>query len=195
MSSQRIISQIKVFEFTGADPRPSLPCSIQKGAIVRRNVYALMAAAMMVGVVASACNGSNSGTQTTGATSATSNSSAATPTGDSTQLPSLIPTPANSQPPNGPSNIPDNGIHMYFQVNGSPNDVMNAYKAALEGKGWSVMTIITSGGGGGGGATYTGTHGDAYGVFDGGGFNSTTYIDVCAWPSKPSNPNCTRGGR
>jgi hypothetical protein len=175
---------------------------------VRRNVYALIAAAMMVGLVASACNGSNSGTQTTGATSATSNSSAATtatsqataatPTGDSTQLPSLIPTPANSQPPKGPNNIPDNGIHMYFQVNGSPTDVMNAYKAALEGKGWSVTTIITSGGGGGGGgggATYTGTHGDAYGVFDGGGFNSTTYIDVCAWPSKPSNPNCTRSGR
>jgi hypothetical protein len=163
---------------------------------VRRNVYALIAAAMMVGLVASACNGSNSGTQTTGATSATSNSSAATPTGDSTQLPSLIPTPANSQPPKGPDNIPDNGIHMYFQVNGSPTDVMNAYKAALEGKGWSLTTIITSGGGGGGGgATYTGTHGDAFGVFDGGGFNSTTYIDVCAWPSKPSNPNCTRGGR
>jgi hypothetical protein len=92
--------------------------------------------------------------------------------------------------------IPDNGIHMHFQVNGSPNDVMNAYKTALEGKGWSVTTIVTSGGGGGGGgATYTGTNGDAYGVFDGGGFNTTTYIDVCTWPSKPSNPNCSRGDR
>ena len=90
-----------------------------------------------------------------------------------------------------------NGIHMYFQVNGSPNDVMGpAYKTALEGKGWSVTTIVTSGGGGGGGgATYTGTNGKAYGVFDGGGFNTTTYIDVCTWPSKPSNPNCSRGDR
>jgi hypothetical protein len=172
---------------------------------VRRNVHVLVAVAMTVGLVTSACNGSNSGTQTTAATSTTSSSAAAatatspataaTPTGDSSQLPSLIPTPANSQPAKGPDNIPDNGIHLHFQVNGSPSDVMNAYKAALEGKGWAVTTIVSSAGGGGGGATYTGTNGDAYGVFDGGGFDTTTYIDVCAWSSKPVNPNCTRGGR
>lgn len=172
---------------------------------MRRNVYALVAAAATVGLVASACSGSDSGTQTTAATSATSSSAAAgtattpataaTPTVDSTQLPSLIPTPADSQPAKGPDSIPDNGIHLHFQVNGSPSDVMNAYKAALEGKGWAVTTIVTSAGGGGGGATYTGTNGDAYGVFDGGGFDTTTYIDACAWPSKPANPNCTRGGR
>jgi hypothetical protein len=172
---------------------------------MRRNTCALAAAAMTVGLVASACNSTNSGTQTTGATSATSSSSAAaTPTSqataapsasDSAQLPSLIPTPENSQQTKGPDTIADNGIHMYFQVNGSPTDVMNAFKTALEGKGWSLTTIVTSGGGGGGGATYTGTHGDAFGVFDGGGFDTTTYIDVCSWPSKPANPNCTRGGR
>ena len=174
---------------------------------MRRSRYALAAAAMTVGLVASACNGSNSGTQTTGATSATSSSSAAatatsqataaTTASESAPLPSLIPTPANSQQTKGPDTIGDNGIHMYFQVNGAPTDVMNAYKTALEGKGWAVTTIMTSGGegGGGGGATYTGTHGDAYGVFDGGGYETTTYIDVCSWPSKPVNSNCTRGGR
>ena len=168
---------------------------------MRRNTNALVAAAMTVGLVASACNGSNSGTQKTDATSATSSSSAvatttsqataATTAGESAPLPSLIPTPANSQQTKGPDNIADNGIHMYFQVNGSPNEVMAAYKAALEGKGWAVETIVTSGGG----ATYTGTHGDAYGVFDGGGFNTSTYIDVCSWPSKPANPNCARSDR
>jgi len=111
--------------------------------------------------------------------------------GESAPLPSLIPTPANSQQTKGPDTIADNGIHMYFQVNGSPNEVMAAYKSALEGKGWAVETIVTSGGG----ATYTGTHGDAYGVFDGGGFNTSTYIDVCSWPSKPANPNCARSDR
>jgi hypothetical protein len=168
---------------------------------MRRNTYALVAAAMTVGLVASACNGSNSGTQKTDATSATSSSSAAATTtsqataattaGESAPLPSLIPTPANSQQTKGPDTIADNGIHMYFQVNGSPNEVMAAYKTALEGKGWAVETIVTSRGG----ATYTGTHGDAYGVFDGGGFNSSTYIDVCSWPSKPANPNCARSDR
>jgi hypothetical protein len=43
-----------------------------------------------------------------------------------------------------------------------------------------------SGGGGGGGATYTGTNGPAYGVFDGGGYEDKTWVDVCAWPAKPS---------
>lgn len=107
-----------------------------------------------------------------------------------------MPTPADTQQTKGPDPIADNGIHMHYQVNGAPSDVMNAYKSALEGKGWQVTTIVTStGGGGGGGATYTGTHGDAYGVFDGGGFNTNTYIDVCTWPAKPANPNCNRGDR
>ncbi len=169
---------------------------------MRRNSYAVLAAAMAVGLVGSACSGSNSGTETTGATSTTSSSAATTTTSaaaaspvDSSQLPSLIPTPAGSQQTKGPDNIADNGIHMHFQVNGSPTDVMNAYKAALEGKGWSLITIVSSSGGGGGGATYTGDNGSAYGVFDGGGYASSTYIDVCAWPSKPANPNCARGDR
>ena len=51
-----------------------------------------------------------------------------------------------------------------------------------------MTPVVTSAGG----ATYTGTHGDAYGVFDGGGYQNTTYLDVCAWPSKPANPNCWR---
>jgi hypothetical protein len=172
-----------------------------------RNTYPLIAAVMAMGVIVSACgSSSNSGTSTSGAAAstassttvaatATSQSAAATAPGGTTELPSLIPAPANSQQTKGPDNISDNGIHMYFKVDGSPTDVMNAYKTALEGKGWSLTPIVSSGGGGGGGATYTGTHGDAYGVFDGGGFNSTTYIDVCAWALKPANPNCSRGDR
>jgi hypothetical protein len=177
-----------------------------------RNTYALAAVAMAVGLVASACSGSSdSGTKTTteAATSATSSSAAATTTPNATTpspgtataapggagLQSLLPTPPNSQQTKGPDNIADNGIHIYYQVNGSPTDVMNAYKTALEGKGWQLTTVVTSGGAGGGGATYTGTNGDAYGVFDGGGYNTTTYVDVCTWPTKPANPTCNRGDR
>jgi hypothetical protein len=176
-----------------------------------RNASTLAAVAMAVGLVASACSGSSdSGTQKTteAATSATSSSTAAvttTPSAAATTtsqgtptaapggagLQSLLPAPPNSAQTKGPDNIADNGIHMYYQVNGSPNDVMNAYKTALEGKGWQVTTVVTSGGG----ATYTGTNGDAYGVFDGGGYNATTYVDVCTWPTKPANPTCNRGDR
>jgi hypothetical protein len=175
-----------------------------------RNTSALAAVALAVGLVASACGGSSdSGSKTTteAPTSATSSSSssssaaATTTSGAATAAPggadlqSLLPTPPNSQQTKGPDNIADSGIHKFFQVNGSPSDVMNAYKTALEGKGWQVSTVVTSGGGGGGGTTYTGTNGDAYGVFDGGGYNATTYVDVCAWPTKPANPTCNRGDR
>lgn len=171
---------------------------------VTRNTCALAAVAVAVGLTASACNSSSeSAAQTTTPEATTSTTTAATTThGSATAAPagvdlqSLIPAPADTQQTKGPNQIADNGIHMFFQVNGAPNDVLNAYRSALEGKGWQVTTIVTSAGGSsGGGATYTGTHGDAYGVFDGGGFNTSTFIDVCTWPAKPANPNCSRSER
>jgi hypothetical protein len=148
-----------------------------------RNTYGLVAAAMAIGLVASACNSSpNSATTTTSQATAT-------------QLQSLIPTPANTQRTDGPTSIPDNGIHMHFLVNGSATDVLDAYKTALEGKRWAVTVVASGGWGGAGGATYTGTQGDTYGVFSGGGSGSTTDVSACAWPSKPANPNCGGGIR
>ncbi|KAA0108865.1 hypothetical protein [Mycolicibacterium sp. P1-5] len=158
---------------------------------MRLDVCAAAALAVTVSLTGTACSSSDSGTKATG-------SSASTTTGvpvDTAKLPSLVPTPAGNQTTKGPDSIPDNGIHLHYQVNGAPQDVLSAYKSALESKGWAVTTIVTSGGAGGGGATYTGTNGSAYGVFDGGGYNTTTYLDVCTWPAKPANPNCTRGDR
>lgn len=189
---------------------------------MKNHIYWLATAATAVALVGSACGSSNSGTETTASTSptaetgttdatsptattettaassattATSPTAATSPNASSASLPSLIPTPANSEQTRGPDPLSDDGIHLYFLVNGASKDVMNAYKAAFEDKGWSVETIVTSGGAQGGGATYTATRGNAYSVIDGGGFESTTYIDVCAWPSKPAEPVCTRGGR
>ncbi|ODQ96623.1 hypothetical protein [Mycolicibacterium holsaticum] len=171
---------------------------------MRRSTYALGVTAMAVGLVVSGCSSSDTADKATEGTTATSSQPAASPTSsaatttspvDRSQLPSLIPTPAASQETKGPEDIADNGIHMHFRVDGAPVEVMNAYKSALEDDGWAVTTIVTSGGEGGGGATYTGTHGDAFGVFDGGGFDSTTFVDVCTWPSKPAEPNCSRGER
>ncbi|GAC1395917.1 MAG: hypothetical protein NVS4B6_13490 [Mycobacterium sp.] len=170
---------------------------------MNRNTIAFAAAVMALGLLISACNSSSPSGQATSSTTAgsatktaasvtTTSGGAPTTSANGAQLPSLIPTPANSTRTKGPDNIADNGIHLHYQVNGAPTDVMNAFKSALEGKGWALSTIVTSSGGGGGGATYTGTHG---GAFDGGGFNTSTYIDVCAWPSKPANPKCARGDR
>ncbi|GAB7146611.1 hypothetical protein [Mycobacterium riyadhense] len=120
-----------------------------------------------------------------------SQATASTPTSNGAQLQSLIPTPAKSQRTDGPDPI-DNGIHLHFVVNGSPSEVMAAYKTALEGKGWSVTVKDSHGGGGGGGATYTGNNAGAYGVFTGGGYGSVTDIDACAWSSQSSSTDCGR---
>lgn len=172
---------------------------------MKRNAYALAAAAMAIGLVASACSSSpNSSTTTTGAatsttsktveaTTTTSQGTTTTTTSGSADLQSLIPPPASTQRTDGPDSIHDNGIHTHFLVNGSPAPVMDAYKTALEGKGWALTVENSGAGGGGGGATYTGTNGGAYGVFTGGGYGSTTDVDACAWPSKPSNTNCGHG--
>ena len=84
---------------------------------------------------------------------------------------------------------------MHCLVNGSSPNVLDAYKTALEGKGWTVTVVSSGGWAGAGGATYTGTQGDTYGVFSGGGSASTADVTACAWPSKPSNPNCGGGNR
>jgi hypothetical protein len=124
----------------------------------------------------------------------TSQAAATTSTSSSADLRRLIPTPPNTQKTDGPDSIPNNGIHLHFLVNGSPNDVMDAYKTALESLSWSVTVQASGGGGGGGGSTYTGSNGGVYGVFSGGGYGSRTDINACAWPAQPSNPNCGNHG-
>jgi hypothetical protein len=167
-----------------------------KGESMTRSAYAVVILAAALGVAGTACSSSDSATKTTTAasSSAASSSAAAASPVDNATLPTLVPAPAGTQNTKGPDGIADNGIHLRFQVSGAPADVMNAYKAALGTKGWAVTTVVTSGGGGGGGATYTGTNGAAFGVFDGGGYQDKTWVDVCAWPTKPADPNCVRGG-
>lgn len=107
----------------------------------------------------------------------------------------LVPAPANVTKTIGPDPIANDGIRFHYQATAAPGPAMVAYRNALRDKGWQVTTIVTSEGGSGGGATYTGTNGDAYTVVDGGGFEQQTFIDVCVWPNKPVEPNCTRARR
>ena len=158
--------------------------------------HRIFLAAAVIGLVATACSSSpNSSTATS--TSATASktvtasvSQATTTTSANTDLQSLIPVPANTQRTDGPDSIQENGIHLHFVVNGAPMDVMGTYKTGLQGKNWSLIVDSSSGGGGGGGATYTASNGNAFGLFSGGGWGSTTDIDACAWPSKPSDTSC-----
>ncbi|WP_285032275.1 hypothetical protein [Mycolicibacterium sp. lyk4-40-TYG-92] len=155
-------------------------------------IRSVTVAAAVISLVAACGDTAGSGAKGSSSSAPTSTSAAA-PAGAS-QLQALIPTPAGTAQTWGPDPVADNGIHLSFKVTGSPTEVVTAYKAALEGKGWAVTTIVSSDGGpgGGGGATYTGTHGDNYGVFDGGGMGTETYLNVCTWPTKPVQPNCSR---
>ncbi|GAA3048850.1 hypothetical protein GCM10010528_29960 [Gordonia defluvii] len=110
-------------------------------------------------------------------------------------LKALVPAPANVTNTVGPDPISNNGIRFHYQAAAAPGPAMVAYRNALRDKGWQVTTIVTSEGGTGGGATYTGTNGDAYTVVDGGGFEQQTFIDICLWPKRPEEPNCTRAKR
>lgn len=105
-------------------------------------------------------------------------------------LMALVPAPANTASTTGIDPISDNGFQRKFVVNGVPTRVMDAYKKALVRKGWQMSTITSADHGDGGGATLIGTKGAVFGVFDGGGYKNTTYLEVCVWPTRPANPNC-----
>lgn len=156
--------------------------------------YVLVSTCLAVGLVVAGCGGSGESRTTTVTETVsdteTSTSASAVPTTAGTDLPSLIPVPANSQRKDGPAWIHDGGVRKHFLVTGSPTEVMDAYKTTLEDAGWTVVVESAGGGGGGGGATYTGTNGDAYGVFVGGGHADTTDVNSCVWPTRPSNTNC-----
>lgn len=160
---------------------------------MKHGSYVVMAA---IGLAAAGCGSSpNSGTTTSTSTTISktvtaSVSQATTTTSANTDLRPLIPVPPNTARTDGPDPIGENGIRLHFLVNGAPMDVMGAYKTALQQKNWSLIVDSSSGGSGGGGATYTATNGNAFGVFDGGGWGSTTDIDACVWQSKPSDTSC-----
>lgn len=149
-----------------------------------RTTAAIAAVVLTFGLTACSSSGSVNETPTTAV------SSEAEPA--NTDLATLVPPPAGATETKGPHQIDNGGIHLYYQVDGSPKDVMTAFRDALAEHGWEMTTITSGGGDHGGGATYTGTHGDAYGVFDGGGFQTTTHVDVCVWPTKPADPDCDR---
>ncbi|QKT08336.1 hypothetical protein HUN08_14865 [Gordonia sp. X0973] len=142
-----------------------------------RTATALAALVLTAGVVVSGC------------------SSSTTETKSPEDLKSSIPVPAGVTRTVGPDPIASNGIRMHYEATGAPGPSMVAYRNALRDKGWAMTTIVTSEGGTGGGATYVGSQGNAYTVVDGGGFEQQTFIDICVWPEKPAEPNCTRAKR
>ena len=103
---------------------------------MRRTVHVRSAALMATGLLAVACGNSSTSTSTSTVTVTGATSGSPTSTTATVDLPSLLPVPAGNQRADGPDPVGENGIHKHFLVNGAPTDVMNAYKAVLEGAGW-----------------------------------------------------------
>ena len=85
----------------------------------------------------------------------------------------------------------NSGKHKYFTLSGASGcNVINAYRNTLASNGWSV-TILSSGcTAWGGGAKLEATKGGRYLFMNAGGASNFTNIDLCVWPSRPSNTDC-----
>lgn len=173
---------------------------------MRRSACALAASLMAIGLIASACGSSDDDTATSSVqatqpsttTSGTLSPTIATqpatptPTAGGADLHLLIITPANTQRAYGPYSIHDNGIYMYFQVNGALLNIMDADKTSLEGVGWTLTFDRERSRDRAGGdiEAYSGTNGDAVGVFSAVGSGDTVVVHSCVWPSKPVDFSC-----
>jgi len=111
-------------------------------------IRAVAATAAVIGLVAGCGGKADSGGNGSSSSAPTSTSAAAS--ASPAQLQALVPTPGGTAQTWGPDPIGDNGIHLSFKVTGAPTEVVTEYKAALEGKGWAVTTIVSSDGGPGG---------------------------------------------
>ena len=79
-----------------------------------------------------------------------------------------------------------NGEHRWYTTGSSPTVVIEDYMKALSAKGWAINTIDSPGPGGG---KFEATKAPRYLIMNMGGWN-TFHIDLCVWPTKPSNTNC-----
>jgi len=61
---------------------------------------------------------------------------------------------------------------------------------ALKSNGWSTETSGGEGSSFGGHSGLTATNSSRYRVFEAGGPGGETFIDLCVWPSQPSNDDC-----
>ena len=86
--------------------------------------------------------------------------------------------------------IQEGGLHAFWTTSMTPGEFVESYNQQLEANGWS---IVSSGGDPFGtfGGGSTATQSERYFKFNTGGpGNGTTFIDLCVWPTQPSDNNC-----
>jgi len=79
------------------------------------------------------------------------------------------------------------GTHIFYTADGAADALVDSYKGQLEAAGWT----IESSGGVALGARLTATNGSRYLKFNAGGRpTGNLFVDVCVWPSQPSDTEC-----
>ncbi|MDA4847008.1 hypothetical protein [Hoeflea poritis] len=82
------------------------------------------------------------------------------------------------------------GTHTLYRSSKSATEIVQAYQTTLESDGWTIQSSGSGGGSYGGGGGLTASKDSQYLVMTAGGQAGATNIDLCVWPSKPSNDDC-----
>lgn len=99
-----------------------------------------------------------------------------------------IPTPSDAEKVS--EDAKGDGKHYYYKSSSSAGDLVSSYKSQLESAGWTIDSSSSGGSSWGGDGELTATKGQSYLVLAAGGETGRTNIDLCVWPSKPSNTDC-----
>ena len=140
-------------------------------------------AALLLG----ACSSSSKSSSTT--TTAKSSSSTTAGGSSTTAKTGTLPTVAGLTK-TGTKTLSDNGTMTSYTASGTAATIVSSYDTALKGAGYSIASSGSGGAGRWGGGGLTATASGTYVVVSVGGSTSTLYVDVCQWPSKPSNDDC-----
>lgn len=141
---------------------------------------------VMAGLVAPGCSSSNDSSSDGTSTTTT----AAASSGDSASgLLAGVPDPDGASK-ESQDDVGSDGVHRYYTTTATPSEVVSSYTSALESNGWTIQNS-GSGGSRSGGGGLTATNGARYLVLSVEGPAGAAFIDLCVWPSQPSDDSCS----
>lgn len=142
---------------------------------------------VMAGLVASGCSSSNDSSSDGTSTTTT----AAASSGDSANgLLAGVPDPDGASK-ESQDDVGSDGVHRYYTTTATPSEVVSSYTSALESNGWTIQNSGSGASWPGGGGGLTATNGARYLVLSVEGPAGAAFIDLCVWPSQPSDDSCS----
>ena len=142
-------------------------------------------------VLLTACSSGGSASSTT----TTAGGGTPTTAGTASQVTSLAPQCPASGSAMQRNAIAEGGTHWYYSFAGADyTTIVRHCTTALTSAGWTVTGTGSGGSGQYGGGGGTAVKGSTYAVFGVGSSGTTSYLDVCVWPTKPASTDCGQNG-